>query len=579
MNDARDTSAAVVKAGAEGIESEATLETLSLSELKASISDDLGSLTVPLLVILDDIDRLSKEEIRLVLQLVKANADFPNIIYLLLAQKDTVVKALEDVSPGNAGAFLEKIVQVSFDVPTLNRKQLQSILFEGLNRILTGESLSARFDKNHWGSVFPAIFPLFRNLRDVNRFLGSLAFHIEVFRNGDTFEVNPVDLIGLEVLRVFEPNVYRRLPQDKEVLTLESRGYRDKKRDEDKRRIDDLVILASDERKAYVSKLIAELFPPSGLLRGHFSASDEQENRWFKELRVCSYKAFDRYFQLATPEGDVSQADIDELIGQMSNKESLQGIFEGLTRRGLLETMFQRLHSLSETLPLDHAPTFLAALFELEFEEREYDLFETPPKDRVVGFTFWYLHRMGERARVDTLKAALTATDGIGIAVNVAGSFIRFAEPKGQIEPFLESEEAREELKGACLAAIKRVTKQSPSFTPQLDLCFLRYWVSWDPDAAAAWLLAYLQTRANVVHFLQSIVSTSNGTGGRKRYFILSSLGELIKLNELRERISKYLTGDLTVEEVELLKLVKASFKRIDEGVVEDPYQIIQGYQ
>jgi hypothetical protein len=241
--------------------------------------------------------------------------------------------------------------------------------------------------------------------------------------------------------------------------------------------------------------------------------------------------------------------------------------------------MFQRLHSLSEALPLDHAPTFLAALFELGFEEREYDLFETPPKDRVVGFTFWYLHRMDERARVDTLKAALTATDGIGIAVNVAGSFIRFAEPKGQIEPFLESEEAREELKGTCLAAIKRVTKQSPSFTPQLDLCFLRYWVSWDPDAAAAWLLAYLQTRANIVHFLQSIVSTSNGTDGRKRYFILSSLGELIKLDELRKRVSTYLNGDLNDEEGELLKLVNASFKRIDAGITEDPYQITQGYQ
>ena len=186
---------------------------------------------------------------------------------------------------------------------------------------------------------------------------------------------------------------------------------------------------------------------------------------------------------------------------------------------------------------------------------------------------------MDERTRVDTLKAALTATDGIGIAVNVAGSFVRFAEPKGQIEPFLESEETREELKEACLAAIKRVTKQSSSFTPQLDLCFLRYWVSWDPDAASAWLLTYLQTRANVVHFLQSTVSTSNGTGGRKRYFILSSLGELIRLDELRERVSTYLTGDLSGEEGELLKLVNASFKRIDNGVAEDPYQIIQGYQ
>jgi predicted KAP-like P-loop ATPase len=573
--------AAVVKAGAEGIESEAVLEALSLSELKASISDDLGGLTTPMLVILDDIDRLSSEEIRLVLQLVKANADFPNIIYLLLAQKDTVVRALEDVAPGNGEAFLEKIVQVGFDVPVINKKQLQSFLFEGLNQLLTGDSLSARFDKTHWGSVFPAIFPFFRNLRDLNRFFGSLAFHIEVFRNGDTFEVNPVDLIGLEMLRVFEPNIYRRLPQEKEVLTLEQRHFRDKKRDEDKQSMDALVGLASDERRSIVSKLIAELFPPSGLSRGFYAQGDDQENRWFGELRVCSYQAFDRYFQFATPEGDVSQADIDELTKQMSDQKVLGGIFARLAKRGLLETMILRLHSLSlsEMLPLDHASSFLAALFEIEIEERQYGFLETRPKDRITGITYWYLHRLDERGRVDTLKETLKRTNGIGIAVDTVGLFANSTASSGSPQPFVASEEGREELKQACLGAIRRVTAESPSLSPDTDLGFLRYWSFWDLDAATIWLSTYLQTRANVVHFLQSIVSTSTGTSGNIRYMLLSYLPKYITLEELKKRISTYLDGDYSEEESEILKLADASFKRIDEGKLEDPYLIIHGEQ
>jgi predicted KAP-like P-loop ATPase len=75
-----DSTAAVVKTGAEGIEASSVLETLSLTELKAVVTDELSQLDTPILVILDDVDRLTKEEIRLTLQLVKANADFPNLI-------------------------------------------------------------------------------------------------------------------------------------------------------------------------------------------------------------------------------------------------------------------------------------------------------------------------------------------------------------------------------------------------------------------------------------------------------------------------------------------------------------------
>jgi hypothetical protein len=576
-----DASAAVAKAGADGIESEAALQTPSLSELKASISNDLSGLAVPVLVVLDDIDRLSKQEIRLVFQLVKANADFPNIVYLLLAQRETVVQALAEIAPRNGETFLEKIVQVSFDVPVLNRKQLQAFLFEGLNKLLASETLSAKFDKEHWGSLFPAMFPLFRNLRDLNRFLSSLAFHIDVFRNGETFEVNPVDLIGLEAIRVFEPNIYRRLPQEKEILTLEPSWLRDKKKEEDKRRIDSLVGLASAERRALVGKLVGELFPPSNLSRGFGAQGDYLENRWFSELRVCSYQAFDRYFQLATPEGDISQADIDGLIGLMSDQEALGRTFARLAERDLLETTLQRLHSLSlsETLPLDHAPTFLAALFEVEPREREYGFLESRPKDRITGITYWYLHRLDERGRIDALKGALNITKGIGIAVDTVGLFANNTESKGGAEPFVSTDTGSEELKLACLAAIRRVTGAAPAFSPNADLGFLKYWSFWESKRATAWLLTYLQTRENIVHFLHSIISTSSGTGGTKRYILMSSLGNLISLRTLKRRITKYLDGHLSIEESELLKLANASFKRINDGIVEDPFRIIRGEQ
>jgi hypothetical protein len=72
----------------------------------------LRALKKPILIVMDDVDRLSIDEVMLLFQLVKASADFPNMVYLLLFQRDIVEKSLQDGAPTSAREFLEKIVQV-----------------------------------------------------------------------------------------------------------------------------------------------------------------------------------------------------------------------------------------------------------------------------------------------------------------------------------------------------------------------------------------------------------------------------------------------------------------------------------
>jgi predicted KAP-like P-loop ATPase len=67
-----------------------------LSEVKQELAELLRELQLPLLVVVDDIDRLTPPEVRLLFQLVKANADFPNLVYLLLFQRDLIEQSLEN---------------------------------------------------------------------------------------------------------------------------------------------------------------------------------------------------------------------------------------------------------------------------------------------------------------------------------------------------------------------------------------------------------------------------------------------------------------------------------------------------
>jgi predicted KAP-like P-loop ATPase len=122
---AAEQTAQLVEAIAEAAKRSHEGEPKSLSELKAELKESLASLQRPVLVVIDDIDRLTTDEILHVFQLVKVNADFPNLVYLLLFERSIIEKALDRISGGCGYEFLQKIVQVEFHVPHAHRKAVE----------------------------------------------------------------------------------------------------------------------------------------------------------------------------------------------------------------------------------------------------------------------------------------------------------------------------------------------------------------------------------------------------------------------------------------------------------------------
>jgi hypothetical protein len=567
--------ASLAKTGSDAIEAEGTADSLSLSELKDEIDEDLKALDRPILVVIDDIDRLTKEEIRHTLQLVKANADFPNIIYLLLAQKKSVLAALKEIAPDDPDAYLEKIIQVSFDVPVVNRKQLQDFLLNGLNELF-GPPLDKRFSAEHWGAVFPHLFPLFRNLRDLNRFLGTLAFHIQLFLNADTFEVNPVDLIALEAIRLFEPGVYRKITEAKDILTdFGTMNAWDQEKDAEtrKQRIQELLSFSSDANKDSIRNIVSVIFPSLNLGKGFRIQGRDAEDIWFQQLRVCSYQTFDRYFQFATPEGDVSQADIENLIASMGDLAKLDRIFVQLNERGLLDVMLTRIASLKTSIPLDHAVTLLASVYQIKIEKREYGLFETSPKDRIASITYWYLQRLPEDERFKVMEEALLCTRGISLAINAVELLAHEFDTGSTAHPFFQEQANRDRLNKAGVEAILRATEPGSQIPPDEILLTVNFWAKFDYVSAKAWLDAYLKDRQSVAGYLESIISRAEGTGGSRQFIFVASFEHLFSVEELEAKVDQYLSGELPPHEAGLLRLFRKGVQKRREGK-DDPYHV-----
>lgn len=181
----------------------------------------MGEDHLKIIVSIDDIDRLSEEEIIAVFQLVKSLADFPNAVYLLAFDYDVVVRALSVVQHGDGREYLEKVIQVPFEIPAPSMASIHNALFSKLNGIL-GDISEDRWDKAIWAELFQlGIKEYIRSIRDVIRY--SNVFYLKYNLLQD--ETDPVDLLGLTCLQVFEPAIYSMLNDYKDTICGSNSSY------------------------------------------------------------------------------------------------------------------------------------------------------------------------------------------------------------------------------------------------------------------------------------------------------------------------------------------------------------------
>lgn len=157
----------------------------------------------PITVILDDIDRLSADELQSILKLVRLVGSFPNIIYILSFDKGRVVKTLNSNNI-DGQAYLEKIIQVPFDIPKVS----ENLLFEQLTLSLDKMLGTLEVDKGRWSDVYWGIIkPTIKNIRDIRRYVSSLSDTVNQIGG----LIDSVDLIGIEIIRVFYPDKFEEI--------------------------------------------------------------------------------------------------------------------------------------------------------------------------------------------------------------------------------------------------------------------------------------------------------------------------------------------------------------------------------
>ena len=138
----------------------------SIEKIFNDLSIQLANQTKRFLVIIDDIDRLTSDEALLVFRLAKSVGRLPNVMYLLVFDRDLAEQAVQEKYPSEGPHFLEKIIQASFEVPLPARDDLNNAIFAEVEKYC-GSPTDDDQMKYFMNVFYDVIAPYINSPRDV----------------------------------------------------------------------------------------------------------------------------------------------------------------------------------------------------------------------------------------------------------------------------------------------------------------------------------------------------------------------------------------------------------------------------
>lgn len=342
------------------------MSNVGLDELRKRIERMLDDANKRLVILIDDIDRLDREETHAIFKLVKLSASFRHTSYVL-AFDDVVVSAALGERYGAGGslagrAFLEKIIQVPLHLPPADENSLRQLALEGVQNALNQAGIELTQPQI---DVFvryfdDALLPRLETPRRAKLFSNALMFALPILRG----EVNPVDLMLIEGIRVIYPNLYTGIRENPAFFLHGERDERRSARQGAVNRIDSLIErttpeLTADERERVKSRLLEPLFPRIGSM----GYGGEWDGIWGAEQKVCSSQYFKRYFTYSVPVGDVPDAHVAALCeaAPAASDAEKRVLLEAFAARQGLPRVISRLRQREESLTQVQASALITA--------------------------------------------------------------------------------------------------------------------------------------------------------------------------------------------------------------------------
>ena len=332
-----------------------------LESLKDNINNKLTNLNKKIIIVIDDIDRLCDEEIREMFQLVKSIADFKNTIYILSYDREIVTKALDKTQQGKGEEYLEKIVQVPLVLPYISKNDLDKIFINRLNIIINIPD--EEYDNSYFSEIYyNGLAENFENLRDIERYMNVFSLGINLARE----ELNINDYIAITLIKVFEPDLYEYIKNNKEYFSgTKFDEFLNKDKKEILTELEGIYEKLKKLGKRKVKRLIEVIFPKLG----EMNYAEGFIDIWGKARRIATPVYFESYFRLDFPEDEIKKSEIKS-FKKFSTEEDLINIFNINNKKKIrfLEIILEEIEEITDEKAIILLKFIFSIAYDLKYE-------------------------------------------------------------------------------------------------------------------------------------------------------------------------------------------------------------------
>lgn len=194
----------------------------SLEQQSNLLKQSLQKIDRPIVVFIDDLDRLRGDEVMEILKLIRNAANFSGIKFVAAYDRNYLVEAIKNQNIESASRYLEKIFQIEYTLPAFEHSRLIEYLNEECDRFIREvdkEELRQIIDGR--GRMKRFVKEELLSMRDVKRYANSLQNSYEKLAGN----VVLCDLMNLEILRLMYKPVYDLLSLRWTQVLMEEKGF------------------------------------------------------------------------------------------------------------------------------------------------------------------------------------------------------------------------------------------------------------------------------------------------------------------------------------------------------------------